>query len=186
MFVNGRYPRNDWETVGIEKLANAIHEHKSRGIRVFMIDRFENYSTAAVVAELQRQDGVDNYDGIIDNRIQEMLTAVTTASDVTVVVATAVKSDRQISERRLALMLGKETGVFIELDLDRPTDDWYSVTVRIGPNEKRYGPLYFVSMCPQAPTAQSQPQPARPAAVVGPAAEALAERPQGWLHRLLG
>jgi hypothetical protein len=171
--------RINWEAVGAQ-----IVEHGSQGIRVFLINRFEDPSPASVIVRLNSERGLDGLDGSIDHNIAETLQQTALANNCTFVVTTVAGKERQIRDRRVARLLGKEQGVFVALEHARMDDDWYSATVTAGENEKSYGPLGFVSECPQPP--EVQPQSESVAGPNKPSAEVPAKRGQSWLRRLFG
>src|ERR1019366_4161761 len=97
-------------------------------------------------------------------------------------ILTMIANDEgQIRDRRVARLLDKEQGVFIALDTDIE-DPWYSATVTTGASEKRYGPLYFVSECPQPSEPPRQPE--SEADTDKPPLQAPAQRRPSWLRRL--
>jgi hypothetical protein len=179
MLVTTGGARINWEAVGAQ-----IAEHGGRGIRVFLINRFEDPSPASLIVRLDSERGLDGLDGSIDHNIAETLQQTALANNCTFVMTTVAGKERQIRERRIARFLGKEQGVFIALEQDRIGDDWYSATVTMGAVEHRYGPLSFVSECPQQPVAPPHSE------TVGgsekPSAEFPAKRGQSWLRRLFG
>ena len=131
-------PRINWEAVG-----NQIAEQGSRGVRVFLINRFSDTTPAGVLARINSEPGFDGLDGSIHSDIAEMLQKMAVGNACTLVLTTPATKEDQISERRVARILGRESGMLIALDQGGLLEDWYSATVTTEANEKRYGPLYF-------------------------------------------
>jgi hypothetical protein len=169
----------DWEVVGTQM----IEEHRTRGIRVFLINRFEDFSPANVTVRLGHFRGFDTLDGSIDADYAKLVQQSALAWNVTILVTTIAGKESQIQDRKIARWEGKEQGVFIGLVHNRLSDDWYSATVTTGATEKSYD-VDFVSQCPQPPKPQPQPE------SVADTSKAMADVPAmprpSWLRRLLG
>jgi hypothetical protein len=135
----------DFETIG-----NQIVEHGTRGVRVFLLNRFDDPTPGAIVTRLKCNKGFDGLDGSIQAGIAGMLQDVAASNGFTLLVTTVAKKERQIIARRTARILGKEQGVLIALEQPRIGDDWYSATVTSGPVEKHYGPLYYMGTAPDS------------------------------------
>ena len=133
----------DWADVGVQ-----IQEHGARGIRVFVINRFDDPSAAGIILPVKANLSWDRLDGSIDHDIAGILQEGAIGSKCTIIVTTIAGDEDQIRDRRVARILGKEQGVFIALDTG-VLDPWYSAMVTTGATERRYSPLYFVSECPQ-------------------------------------
>ena len=140
-----------WESVGIQ-----IAKHGALGIRVFLLNRFEDPTPASIIARLKCEPGLDGLDGSIQAKLAGMLQEMAVGNGITLVVTTIAQEEGQLIARRTARMLGNEQGVFIALEQPRIGDDWYSATVTTGENEQRYGPLYFVTECPEKIPARQQ------------------------------
>jgi hypothetical protein len=164
----------DWEAVGTQM----IEEHRTRGIQVFLINRFEDTSPANVTVRLSHFRGFDTLHGSIDPDYAKLIQQSALAWNVTILVTTIAGKESQIQDRRIARWQGKEQGVFIGLVHNRLSDDWYSATVTTGATEKSYD-VDFVSQCPQPPKPQPQPE-----SVL--AADIPAKPRPSWLRRLLG
>lgn len=171
----------DWGDVGVQ-----IQEHGARGIRVFVINRFDDPSLAGIMSRTKQDLLWDRLDGSIHPDIAGHLQQGALGSKCTIMVTTIAGTDDQIRDRRIARMLGKEQGVFIALDHDIE-DSWYGATVTTGATERKYGPLDFVSECPQPPKAQPQPESgAELESGAEPSTEAPSQRRPSWLRRLFG
>ena len=178
MLYSGEGGPIDWEDVGIQ-----IQEHGARGIRVFVINRFDDPSAAGIILPVKANLSWDRLDGSIHHDIAEHLQQGAIGSKCTIIVTMIANDEGQIRDRRVARLLGKEQGVFIALDTDIE-DPWYSATVTTGASEKRYGPLYFVSECPQPSEPPRQPE--SEADTDKPPLQAPAQRRPSWLRRLFG
>lgn len=179
LYTGGAAPI-DWEAVGAQ-----IQEHGNRGVRVFVINRFEDPSPASVITRMKAGHGFDRLDGSIEHNLAGILHQAALGSKITLLVTTVAEKESQIVKRRAARILGQEQGVFIALERPRLSDHWYSATVTTGATERSYGPLDFVAECPQPLKAQPQPA-AESVADPDKRAEALAEPRPSWLRRLFG
>jgi len=171
----------DWEAVGTQM----IEEHRTRGIQVFLINRFEDTSPANVSVRLAHTRMFDTLEGSIDADYAKLVQQSALAWNVTILVTTIAAKEGQIQDRRIARWHGKEQGVLIGLERDRILDSWYSATVTTGAIEKRYM-LDFVSECPQPPKPRPQPQPESVADTDKPIADVPAKPRPSWLRRVLG
>lgn len=151
------YSRNNWKTRGIEHFRSFIEKHNAVGVHLFLINRPTDCS--------------------IDQSIARSILEACFAKNVTAIV-TCVAQDvgrRNANEDVLVIRDHKNIHfrsgtAFILLERHAASDDWYSATVSSGSGEKQYGPLYFVSECPQPP---EPPPEAKPDASVVP------DNPQG-------
>ena len=169
----------DWADVGVQ-----IQEHGARGIRVFVINRFDDPSAASLITRMQANRPLDRLDGSIDHDIAGNLQEGAIGSKCTIIVTTIAGDEDQIRDRRVARILGKEQGVFIALDTV-VLDPWYSAMVTTGATERRYSPLDFVSECPQPPKAQPHPEAAAdPESGAEPSTAAPIQGRPSWLRRL--
>lgn len=180
----------DWADVGVQIQGLVIAacsaesgEHGARGIRVFVINRFDDPSAAGIILPVKANLSWDRLDGSIHHDIAEHLQQGAIGSKCTIIVTMIANDEGQIRDRRVARLLDKEQGVFIALDTDIE-DPWYSATVTTGASEKRYGPLYFVSECPQPSEPPRQPE--SEADTDKPPLQAPAQRRPSWLRRLFG
>ncbi len=168
----------DWNAVSAQ-----MEESCSRGVRLFIVNRFEDNSTAGLVARLHNEPGFDLLDGSINPANASILQEGFRDAKLTLVVTTVAEKESQIRARRIARMTGREEGVFVAVEHDRFTDDFYTIWVTIGATEKIYA-VDFVSECPA--DAKGQPRPGshvEPPKATAPATP----RPQSsWLRRLLG
>jgi hypothetical protein len=167
----------DWNAVSAQ-----MEESCSRGVRLFIVNRFEDNSTAGIIARLKSEPLFDGLDGSINPARVEVLQDGFQGSGLTLVVTTVAEKESQIRDRRIARMMGKEEGVFIAIEHDLISDDFYSIWVTTGATEKQYA-ANFVSECPEAPKVQ----PRRQLVVVPtrPVAESLAKPRSSWFRRLL-
>jgi hypothetical protein len=176
MLYSGTEVPTDWDAVGIQ-----TQEHGARGVRVFVINRFADTSTAGIVGRLHREPGFDTGNGSIDPKIAGSLQEGALGSKITLLVTTLAGKEGQIRDRRIARLTSREEGVFIAIEHERFRDDYYSVWVTSGATEKSYG-VDFISECPQAPKTPAQPESAAARAKVrvdGPSPP----RPS-WFRRL--
>jgi hypothetical protein len=182
----------DWADVGVQIQGLVIAcsaesgEHGARGIRVFVIHRFDDPSAAGIILPVKANLSWDRLDGSIDHDIAGILQEGAIGSKCTIIVTTIAGDEDQIRDRRVARILGKEQGVFIALDTG-VLDPWYSAMVTTGATERRYSPLCFVSECPQPPKAQPQPESGAEAeSGAEPLTAAPIQRRPSWLRRLFG
>ena len=175
----------DWADVGVQIQGLVIAacsaesgEHGARGIRVFVINRFNDPSAAGIILPVKANLSWDRFDGSIDHDLAGLLQEGAIGSKCTIIVTTIAGDEDQIRDRRVARILGKEQGVFIALDTG-VLDPWYSAMVTTGATERRYSPLYFVSECPQPPKAQPRPESGAEPSTAAP----IQGRPS-WLRRL--
>lgn len=168
----------DWDAIGEQ-----LKEQCALGVRVHVLDRFEDGSAPGLVARLHNEPGFDIGDGSINPTTAGILHQGFVESKITLMVTTLAGKEGQIRDRRLARLTGREQGVFIAVEHERIRDDFYSVRVTSGATEKNYG-VDFVSECPRAPKMQ-----VRPESVVAPT-EMVYEAPvkprSSWLRRLFG
>lgn len=166
----------DWDAVGVQ-----LKEQCALGVRVHVLNRFEDNSTAGVVARLHNEKGFDVCDGSINPTTAGILHQGFVESKITLLVTTLAVKEGQIRDRRLARLTGREQGVFIAVEHAHLRDDFYSVWVTSGATEKTYG-VDFVSECPAAPK-----PPPRPGSIAAPT-ETVDETPvkprSSWLRRL--
>lgn len=168
----------DWNAVGAQ-----MNESGGRGVRLFIVNRFEDNSTAGLIARLKSEPGFDRLDGSINPARADLLQEGFQGSGLTLVLTTVAEKESQIRDRRIARMMGNEQGVFIAVEHDRFTDDFYSIWVTTGATEKNYA-ADFVSECPETPKVQPRPQ--LVVVPTQPVAESLAKPQSSWLRRLLG
>jgi hypothetical protein len=166
----------DWDIVGVQ-----LTEQCARGVRVHVLNRFEDNSTAGVVARLHNEPGFDVGDGSINPAPAAILHHGFVESKITLMVTTLAVKEGQILSRRLARLTGREQGVLIAVEHNRIRDNFYSIWVTIGATEKTYG-VDFVSECPEAP--KRQPRPESVAAHAETVDEAPAKPRSSWLRRL--
>jgi len=168
----------DWNAVSTQ-----MEEACTRGVRLIIVNRFEDNSTAGLVARLHNEPGFDLLNGSINPVNAGILQEGFSDSKLTLIVTTLAEKESQIRARRIARMTGREEGVFIAVEHDRFSDDFYSIWVTSGATEKNYA-ADFVSECPEVPRVQPQPQP--PVAPTQPIAEAPVKPRASWLRRLIG
>jgi len=150
------YSRKNWKTRGIEHFRTFVQKHNANGVRLFLINR--------------------PTDNAIDRHIAGLIQESALAKNVTAIVTTVAEDvhDGKFSENALAVKDRKDVhfrsggSAFILLERHRASDDWYSATMSLGTSDQHYGPLYFVSECPQPSeslpeaklqAAETQPQP---------------------------
>jgi hypothetical protein len=163
----------DWDAMGVQ-----LKEQCARGVRVHVINRFEDNSAAGLVARMRNEPGFDVGDGSINPTTAGILHLGFVESKITLLVTTLAVKEGQIVDRRLARLTGREQGLFIAVEHDRIRDNVYSVWVTSGASEKTYG-VDFVSECPQAPASQTS------AAHDEPILETPPQPRSSWLRRLL-
>lgn len=123
----------DWDAVGVQ-----LKEQCARGVRVHVINRFEDKSTAGVVARLHNEQGFDVGDGSINPTTAGILHHGFVESKITLLVTTLAEKEGQIRDRRLARLTGREQGVFIAVEHERVRDDFYAIRMTTGAIEKSY------------------------------------------------
>jgi hypothetical protein len=168
----------DWNAAGTQ-----IAEEGKRGIRLFVIDRFDDPTPATITIRLKSEPGFDGLDGTIESSTAETLQQMAMQNGCTFLLTTVAGKESQIHQRRIARHFGKEQGQFIALEQDRPGDDWYTATVTCGAVEHRYGPLYFSSECPD-PTQPQLESRLVPDSDATPTSFEKGRRP--WYRRLFG
>jgi len=168
----------DWNAVGAQ-----MNESGGRGVRLFIVNRFEDNSTAGLIARLKSEPGFDRLDGSINPARADLLQEGFQGSGLTLVLTTVAEKESQILDRRIARKMGEEQGVFVGVEHARISDDFYSVWVTMGATEKHYA-VDFVSQCPEVP--QAQPRHQLVVVPTQPVAESLAKPRSSWFRRLLG
>jgi hypothetical protein len=168
----------DWNAVGAQ-----MESACTRGVRLFIVNRFEDNSAAGIIARLKSEPLFDGLDGSINPERADVLREGFQRSRLSLIVTTVAVKESQIRDRRIARMMGNEQGVFIAVEHDRFTDDFYSIWVTTGATEKNYA-ADFVSECPE--TLKVQPRPQLVVMPTQPVAGSLAKPRSSWLRRLLG
>ena len=135
----------DWEAVGEQ-----LKEQCARGVRVHVVNRFEDKSTAGLVARLHNEPGFDVGDGSINPITAGILHQGFVESKITLLVTTLAVKEGQIVDRRIARFHGREQGVFISIEQERIRDDFYAIRMTTGAIEKGYA-VDFVAECHQLP-----------------------------------
>lgn len=135
------YSQKNWKTKGIEHFRSFIEKHNAAGVRLFLVNR-----------------------GSIGQNIGALIQEACLAKNVTAIVTTIAENVRRgkFNEDSLATKDRKDVHfhrgtAFILLEHYRQDDDWFSASVYIGEGDKHYGPLHFVSECPQPPGLSPEP-----------------------------
>ncbi len=168
----------DWNAVSAQ-----MEEACTRGVRLFIVNRFEDNSTAGLIARLKSEPGFDRLDGSINPERARFLQEGFRGSNLTLIVTTVAEKESQILGWRIARKMGEEQGVFIAVEHPRIGDAFYSVWVTIGANEKHYA-VDFISECPEVPKVEPRYQ--LVVVPTQPVAKSLAKPRSSWFRRLLG
>jgi hypothetical protein len=154
------YSRENSKTVGIQHLRNLIEKHQPQGVRLFLVNSSPmNGSINAEISELIQRAALSNEVTVVVTAIAERVAEELAKKD-SLPKKSKTSQSKLLMSLKTKLHFGSWKGILLERH--RRDDDWYSATAAIGADEvldevKRYGPLYFLSECPQPPASVPEP-----------------------------